>query len=313
MLTLERMGKSRLLAVWCTISLYCERTSIGLFMVALGSLALLWGIPHTAEAAFRLGSSSLIFGGAIFIVSKLRPREEKKEVKEMRREPTRTKQEDGGSKEMNKNDQIMWDWAKRQDQYRVDQFGIGIVGIGALFFAYGQVSGSALKLLIAFIAMGGSFALWIHMWGATKEYRKISEQLRCRYPEFFRRFYEATLFWKKESHFYHPVTRLMTYFMALVTWAWLAIVAYRLSILNTHPLPDSSTFQILLYVSILLVSTVALLAFSRKYHTDPEHDKRALKELSPSATARNWTRTSDLSMTIRGRSWGLRSLMLEET
>jgi hypothetical protein len=46
-------------------------------------------------------------------------------------------------------DKLLWEWADRQDQYLVDQFGLAIFGIGALFFAYAQVSGSALKLLIA--------------------------------------------------------------------------------------------------------------------------------------------------------------------
>jgi hypothetical protein len=46
-------------------------------------------------------------------------------------------------------DKLLWEWADRQDQYLVDQFGLAIFGIGALFFAYAQVLGSALKLLIA--------------------------------------------------------------------------------------------------------------------------------------------------------------------
>ena len=75
-------------------------------------------------------------------------------------------------------EQWLWKWFDAQERYTVEQFGIGIVGIGALFFAYAQATFAFLKILIALIGLGGSLTLVMHMYGARMTRDSIAERLR---------------------------------------------------------------------------------------------------------------------------------------
>ena len=88
-------------------------------------------------------------------------------------------------------DENLWSYLLQQDRYTVEEFGVGIVGIGALLWAYGSVDFPYLKELIAWIGLGGSFILWMHIFGALKEYETFTEILRSRNKPFFRRLYDA--------------------------------------------------------------------------------------------------------------------------
>src|SRR5437867_9208498 len=114
----------------------------------------------------------------------------------------------------------LWEWYGRQDRYTIDQFGLGVVGIGALFFAYAQSKFEYLKILIALIGLGGSVVLWSHMHGTRMEKRAVEAQLRELVPSFAGP-WDAVQNWREESWFnqllYFSSGRLMMYFMAMMS------------------------------------------------------------------------------------------------
>jgi len=154
-------------------------------------------------------------------------------------------------------DEHLWQYLINQDLYFVQEFGLGIVGIGALMWAYGSVPTSYLREIISWIGLGGSLIIWVHMFGAGKEFRAISEEIKRNNELFFKRFEEARS-WRKTGKYiflYQPVTRLMTYFMGLVSWAWLTII------LLNRGVPLESLLNL---TWVILVFTLALIIY-RKY------------------------------------------------
>src|SRR5437867_11791410 len=77
-----------------------------------------------------------------------------------------------------KADELLWEYALRQDQHTYEQFSLGVVGIGALFFAYGSITTASLKGLVAVIGFAASLTLFDHMWGARQEYYCTRDELK---------------------------------------------------------------------------------------------------------------------------------------
>ncbi len=130
---------------------------------------------------------------------------------------------------MSTDDENLWNYAIAQDQYVVQEFGLGIVGIGALFFAYSSISSFYLQVLIALVGLGGSFTMWMHMFGADKEFKEIKNKLS---GDFVKKFDDAQS-WRRNGinrFIYLSVKRLMTYFMGMVCVAWFTIILYHLGI-----------------------------------------------------------------------------------
>ena len=149
----------------------------------------------------------------------------------------------------------LWEWASKMEDVSFDQFGLAIVGIGALFFAYGQVPFPHTRLLIALIGLAASVVLWFHMYATRKQYLTIKELLRDH--KLVKAIVDVQS-WKDKGVFkifYHHVSRVMSYFMALVSWAWLAIILARLGI----------SFQILVILSWIILVGVAALIIIRRY------------------------------------------------
>jgi len=99
----------------------------------------------------------------------------------------------------NPDDEKLWDWASKMDDVSVNQFGLAIVGIGALFFAYGQVPYPHVRLLIALIGFAGSLILWLHLYATRKEYVQMKEKVKVRRVDFVKTFKEAQSWRKKAS------------------------------------------------------------------------------------------------------------------
>lgn len=152
---------------------------------------------------------------------------------------------------------MLWEWASKQDNVSIQEFGTGIVGIGALFFAYGSVHYPHTGLLIALIGFAGSTILWLHLYGSRREYYDIKKRIRDDLPG-MKEFNEIQR-WRESgisSVIYFPVSRLMTYFMGLGAWAWLSIILARVGALS---------FIELLYVNSLILFSAAVLTVFRKY------------------------------------------------
>jgi hypothetical protein len=146
---------------------------------------------------------------------------------------------------MTLKDRDIWEYLLNQDPYIPQEFGIGIVGIGALFFAYGSVTSVAIRGLIALIGMAGSFVLWMHMFGARKEFEQTRKVLEKSNKDFFQKFDEARSWRYKGIYWfiYYPVTQLMAYFMGLISIAWSIIILKSLGV----PL------QVLTYLVIVIM------------------------------------------------------------
>ncbi len=161
-------------------------------------------------------------------------------------------------KPWNPDDEKLWEWASKMDDVSVNQFGLAIVGIGALFFAYSQVPYPHVRLLIALIGLAGSLILWLHLYATRAEYVQFKEKVKSSRDDFVKRFKDAQSWRKKGVNkiLYHPVSRLMTYFMALVSWAWLTIILSRASLVS---------FSVLAYVSVAILIFTFGLTLYRKY------------------------------------------------
>jgi len=59
-------------------------------------------------------------------------------------------------------DESLWDYAETRDQRLLDQLATSLIGIGALFFAYGSIQDPFVRMIISLVGLGGSLALWLH-------------------------------------------------------------------------------------------------------------------------------------------------------
>ncbi len=127
----------------------------------------------------------------------------------------------------------LWQIMVYQEGLIAERFGIGLVGIGALFLAYATATADNplphLPEVIAFAGAGASFILWMHMYGAHKEAVAFRDLLSCRDQVFMDAVHQARK-WRSTGWnllVYQPVNRLMTYFTALLTEAWIIIILWR--------------------------------------------------------------------------------------
>jgi hypothetical protein len=66
-------------------------------------------------------------------------------------------------------DELLWHYAESRDQRLFEQLATSLIGIGALFFAYGVVPDPIVRTLIALVGLGGSLALLLHSYAVTKD------------------------------------------------------------------------------------------------------------------------------------------------
>ncbi|MGB7788728.1 hypothetical protein [Methanoregula sp.] len=125
------------------------------------------------------------------------------------------------------DDKELWGYFLRQDEATWSEFGIGIVGIGALLLAFGSIDNYALKVIISLIGLSGSFVLSMHIYGARKEIDSIIEVLKLKPNNniFFKDFDEIKK-WRKTDSWYIRSFILMQYFMIFVLFAWAMILIF---------------------------------------------------------------------------------------
>lgn len=164
------------------------------------------------------------------------------------------------------DDNQLWNLAQELDQSFVNQFATAMIGIGALFFAYGTVSRPFIRLMIAFIGFAGSLILWLHMYALRKDFNEFRKQLEPTHQDFFAKLRKAQS-WRsagRNRYLYWPVSRLITYSMALITWAWATILLVRFVPGITGPIPGFPTISILWPLSLLWVTFGLILAIHRQ-------------------------------------------------
>ena len=83
------------------------------------------------------------------------------------------------------------------------------------------------QVLVAFIGLGGSVILWDQIYGARQEFYSSMQLLKDCNPK-FRSLMNAMDTWRDRSTrnrwLYQPANRLMIYFMALVSGAWMSVI-----------------------------------------------------------------------------------------
>lgn len=157
----------------------------------------------------------------------------------------------------------MWEYLQRSDANIIQQFGTMVIGIGALFFAYGQTYSSFhLRLVVALIGFGSSLILATYFYGIRKDREAIEKSLKG--TQLLVR-YKGVTAWRDEGMnrvFYHPVTRLFTYFSGLVAIVWLMIVTTSLaSLFGYHPI---SFMEYFISGITVLLAVLGLAAFRRR-------------------------------------------------
>ena len=121
-----------------------------------------------------------------------------------------------------------------QGDVMLQQFGTAVVGIGALFFAYGEVlplKHFYLNLIIALVGLGATFIVWMNAFGSIKQRKAIENDLKDS-PTAKRLMYRYDKMnkWRDNLPFYYRVTRMEMYFSALVFLSWLTILAIQFNV-----------------------------------------------------------------------------------
>jgi hypothetical protein len=126
---------------------------------------------------------------------------------------------------LTKEQEKLWDLLSATSNYLAQEFGTMVVGIGALFFAYGQVgSNPHIKLIIALVGLGSSAIIWSTAHNAHMDRKRIEALLRG--TDLMDK-YKTAVRWRQErpdSIYYFRATRLIEYFAVLMAVIWLELV-----------------------------------------------------------------------------------------
>lgn len=149
----------------------------------------------------------------------------------------------------------LWDLLFKQQDYIVQEFFTTVIGIGALFFAYGSVlTVPYVRLAIAFIGLGASIIVWTHSYGSHATASAAEERLKN--SDFYAS-YRAINKWRNQKwydkYLYHSVTRLITYFSALVALVWGLIIFSNLLALATGYIIPGNDFWGVAVIAVLIL------------------------------------------------------------
>jgi hypothetical protein len=144
--------------------------------------------------------------------------------------------------------------------FLVQEFGTMVVGIGALFFAYGQsYPHPHIRLVISFVGLGASIIVTMHAINAQNDRKRI-ELLMANTT--LMSMYKAAVRWRQEGlsgYLYFRATRLIEYFAILMVVIWSEILSNDLwdYLFGHRPFTSLEFFSIGLFVfAILLASTL---------------------------------------------------------
>jgi hypothetical protein len=125
-------------------------------------------------------------------------------------------------------DKIIWDSIVSEEQYIFQELTTSLIGIGALFFAFGTVSIPYVRTLIALVGLGGSLTLWVHAFGASLDRDgSFLELARSEEGRSLLKRQRRTTRWRsgpRAHQVYAPVFRMATWFMGLVSAAWVIVI-----------------------------------------------------------------------------------------
>jgi hypothetical protein len=161
------------------------------------------------------------------------------------------------------NDSDLWTYILQQDSHMITQFGIGIVGIGALFVAYIEADPTrfpGLEGIITLIGIAGSFILFWHILETASDFWHYISNLNNGGTNFYKKF-ENFRMWRNSGlgkiFKCFSITVLMAYFMIMVTFAWFVLlIIFLLNHLCTLWIPGIIIAIILLLVFAYIFSHI---------------------------------------------------------
>lgn len=181
----------------------------------------------------------------------------------------------------------VWDWALRQEERVYEEFGLGIVGIGALYFAYGGLGAPGVKAIIAAVGLIGSIVLFLHIWGSGREYWAARKLLEKRHLSFLRDISYSEQWWTRgriSRYFFQPARRIMLILMGFVGGSWMILLTYRVyafvrfGLESSLKSPELKPGFVALYYSMLVVISIGMLIVSiKKYQDHKRYFKSGLK------------------------------------
>jgi hypothetical protein len=135
----------------------------------------------------------------------------------------------------------LWDYMVKQQEFSVTQFGISLVGEGALLFAYGQLTGpnDFIRFAVSFLGLSTGLVLWLHSYSARRDAQTIRDILAENSSQLVAAYYQTNR-WKKGSHWFKPSTRFMTYATGLVVLMWTTLLIHDLGGLPKNHWPLAS-------------------------------------------------------------------------
>ncbi len=125
-------------------------------------------------------------------------------------------------KKVTEEEKKLWDFMVAQDNNIIGAFTTSVIGIGALFFAYGSIPGNfvQVRLVVALVGVGASVIIWMFVFGAHAQKRAFEDRLK---DTKLMKEWKETMKWRQEKFYryaYFPITRMITYFSFLVAVAW---------------------------------------------------------------------------------------------
>jgi hypothetical protein len=176
-------------------------------------------------------------------------------------------------------DQALWNWSGKENEYIITQFGVAIIGIGALLFAYGELEAvgahKGLKIFLGAVGLSASLIVWLHSWGARKTSQAARDEIE---DKEFLKITRRVNAWRHQGvycYLYYPVTRLIGYFAALIGVGWGILL---LSVYYDW------TFDMLWPVGAVAIGIVFIYAIARRaYEIGQEQQRDKDEENSPPA------------------------------
>jgi hypothetical protein len=157
-------------------------------------------------------------------------------------------------------EQTLWESIHLQENYIFKELATSLVGIGALFFAFGTVSSPLLRTYIALVGVGGSAILWAHAYAAFYDREGLFRELeKSEIGNKMLVAHRQAAQWRSRGWYgliYVPITALATSFMGLVAIVWLFVLLENVGILNltsTVILAGTCIIVIITYVNLQVV------------------------------------------------------------
>ena len=164
---------------------------------------------------------------------------------------------------LSKEDEKLWDLYIQSGNSMVQEFETMVVGVGALFFAYGEVYSLNifhLRLVIALAGLFSSLIILTHFYNAFED--RVHVELLLSHTD-LDKMYKKAVSWRQHGlnrYFYWRNTRLNMYFSALISIIWLEIVlidfSYAFYNRNYFTFSNLLPYNVLICVGFIVVIIV---------------------------------------------------------